>query len=589
MSRPNGPGRTVWLASFPKSGNTWMRAIVTALGTHPHLFAVNHLGSGAQPFSVAGATHHLGLDARWFDEHELDVLRHDLVVATSERSAEGSTAPILRKTHEIYRGGPAGAEPFPLEATRAAILVVRDPRDVACSYAPFFGIGVDEAIDAMSLERRVGRNSPAETSTTQPWGTWTSHTRSWLADDVPFPVHLVRFDDLKRDAVATLEPVFAAIGLECTTEQLQAAVEQARFERLQESEAAKGFRETSPRTEAFFRRGRSGGWRDELTDSQVATIELHHRETMTALGYEPVSDPIRIDPLPSHLRIAVRLGSVAPELEGGVRIGRPVWKNDDSILVRFGPHRRMLVQGGRILTLDWPLLEGDQPTHEVSWVIQGWGVVLAMLQRGELPLHASTLRVGGRVVAIAGVSGAGKSTTSLGLVARGHELLVDDTTLVHFDDDAVRITPYARNVHVLPDTAEMLGIDFASLDLLAGGREKAALRPTEPPVEPVAIDCIVVLRPDPTLDAPEVETVRGVARVAVLHEHLSRNGLAEALLGPQRHFDLVSRLASIARMVVIRRPTATWSLDAVLDLIEQQVQAVEPTAASAADNAPRTS
>ena len=48
-------GRTVWLASYPKSGNTWIRAIVTALSTHPHFFEVNRLQSGAQPFALAAS------------------------------------------------------------------------------------------------------------------------------------------------------------------------------------------------------------------------------------------------------------------------------------------------------------------------------------------------------------------------------------------------------------------------------------------------------------------------------------------------------------------------------------------------------
>lgn len=597
---PNGPGRTVWLASYPKSGNTWIRAIVTALGTHPHLFGVNRLSSGAQPHGVAAATGMFGLDPRWFDRHELDQLRHELVVSTSKPESDDSddsadpddprsSVPWLRKTHEIYRPGPAGAEPFPLEATRAAILVVRDPRDVACSYAPFFGVDIDAAIDAISSDRRGGVASPAESSTAQPWGSWSTHTRSWLADDVPFPVHLVRYEDMRRDAVATLAPVFDAIGLGCTIEQLDAAVEQARFERLQESEAVRGFRETSPNTTTFFRRGAAGGWRDELAEHQVATIELHHRSTMTDLGYEPLSAPIRLDPLPSHLGIAMRLGPVDETLTDSRRLTRQVWRNDTAVLVRFGPHRRMLVENGRTITLDWPILDGDEPTHEISWVAQGWGVVVATMQRGELPLHATTLRIGERVMSIAGASGAGKSTTALGLVQRGHELLVDDTTLVHLDDQAVRVTPYCRNIHLLPDTAERLGIDFAALDLLAGGREKAALRPTEPPVAPSPIDGIVILQRDPTISSPTAEEVRGARRVTVLGEHLARNGLSAAFLGPHQHFEFVSRIAGTARVVMLRRPETGWSLDEVLDLIELEAQRTPAAATSEADNPPGTS
>ncbi|MEN9506096.1 MAG: hypothetical protein RI958_2022 [Actinomycetota bacterium] len=596
--RPLGPGRTVWLASYPKSGNTWLRAVVTALSTHPHLFGVNHLGSGSQPYSVLGALPRFGLDPRWLNDHEIDTLRHALITAgiddDSTQADESGTdrTPILRKTHEVHRPGSPGAEPFPLAATRAAILVVRDPRDVACSYAPFFGISIDQAIDAMGFDRRSERASASTASTSQPWGSWSTHTQSWLADDVPFPVHLVRYEDLRRDTVGTLGPVFEAIGLACTAEQLDAAVEQTRFERLQQSEAQRGFRETSPRTDTFFRSGRAGGWRDELTDDQVATVELHHRTTMEQLGYDPVSPALRITSLPAHLGLAIRLGKVDDVLPGSRRIRPQIWADDDRILVRFGPRRRMLLERGRVMTLHWPILEGDQLDHDLSWVAQGWAVSIATLQRGDLALHASTLRVGGAVVAIAGASGAGKSTTALGLVARGHELLVDDTTLVRLDGDVMRVTPYCRNVHVLPDTAAKLGIEFDSLDLLAGNRIKAALRPAEPPVDPVAIDCIIVLGNDSTLDTPVATEIRGSARIAAVHEHLTRNGLAEVILGRARTFELMSKLATSTRVVQVLRPTEGWSLDAVLDLVEQQARPAQASAASdtaAAESPPATS
>ncbi len=77
--RPPGPGRTVWLASYPKSGNTWMRAIVTALGTHRHLFGVNHLGSGSQPMFVGTAFPAFGIDPRWLSRDEIDRMRTVLV------------------------------------------------------------------------------------------------------------------------------------------------------------------------------------------------------------------------------------------------------------------------------------------------------------------------------------------------------------------------------------------------------------------------------------------------------------------------------------------------------------------------------
>lgn len=575
-------GRTVWLASFPKSGNTWVRAIITALGVDPHLFGVNSLGAGLTPHHLWSAAFHFGLDPRWFDRSELDQLRRQLVVTVDRsRGGPGHDAPFFRKTHEVFRLGSPGAEPFPLDATRAAVLVVRDPRDVACAYAPFFGLDIDSAIDAMATASGNTRGSPAWGITAQPWGTWSTHVRSWLDADVPFPVHVVRYEDLHTDTVGTLAPVLEAVGLECTREQLAEAVESTGFERLQALESSQGFRESSPHAEKFFRQGRAGGWRDELTPHQVATIELHHREMMSTLGYTPISDPLNLQPLPTHLGIAVRLGTVAMNLENGRRVASNVTHNDSATLARFGPKRRILVEEGRRITLEWPVFEGDDPSDDVSWVLQGWGAVLAFLQRGEIPLHASSVRIGGRVVAIAGLKGAGKSTTSLGLSQRGHELLVDDTTFVHLDDSVVRITPFRRNVHLLPDAASQLGIDFGSLDLLAGARQKAAWRPPEPPAEPFPIDAIVILKPDSSSTESRIEEVRGAERISLLRDHVTRGGLSEAMLGPQRYFDLVSQLATSTPILLLRRPATTWTLEQVMDLIEAETQLLGTFAQSA--------
>ena len=117
MSETTG-GNTVWLASYPKSGNTWVRAILTNLETPEQLFRVTQLEAGHQPHHVGAAAAVLGLDGRWLRLPELLPVRHALI----EHAATAALGQLLfRKTHEVYRPGRAGAQPFPSAATRAAI------------------------------------------------------------------------------------------------------------------------------------------------------------------------------------------------------------------------------------------------------------------------------------------------------------------------------------------------------------------------------------------------------------------------------------------------------------------------------------
>jgi len=582
-------GDVVWLASFPKSGNTWMRAIVTALSTHPHLFAVNVLGSGAQPYGVGTAVDRWGLDSRWLDRGELEALRPALIAAHASDPprvvSAGDNSPQIRKTHESYRPGRPGAEPFPVSVTRAAILVVRDPRDVACSYAPFFGLDLDATVNEMAIGRPQPKTSPATLVTESPWGDWSSHTRSWLDPAVPFPVHVVRFEDLKADAVGTLAPVFNAIGVQCTTDELTAAVDQARFDRLAASEATGGFREVSPATTTFFRKGSSGTWRNELTAAQVAAVEADHGDVMEQLGYEPATTTEArlalaqarasrrrqadrsILTLPDHLGLSVTLGNVPDELAGATSPLPWLQITDRAVRVDFGTNRALVVEDGATATVQWDLAPGDDPA-DLSWVTEGWAVTLAALQRGNLTLHASTVAVGDTVVAIAGHAGAGKSTTAMGMRSRGHDLLVDDSTVVELTDGGAWTTPYARNVHLMADTAAAMGVDFDALPGLAGRVDKSSFRPEPTPVVPRRLDAVVVLTPTDAAVGVTCTPVAGANRVALLRKQVSRHRLSETVLGPAALFNQLTQLADACDIWLLRRPKEQWSLDGVLDAIE---------------------
>ena len=563
VSPPPGPGRTVWLASYPKSGNTWVRAIVTALGTHPQLFGVDHLTSGAQPHHVGAALTAYGLDPRWLSEDENDRLRAALALRVGAAD-DVAALPILRKTHESYRAGEQGREPFPTDATRAAILVVRDPRDVACSAAAFFGITTDEAIAAMRTEGGEQQPNAARAQTAQPWSTWSGHARSWLAADVPFPVELVRYEDLQVDAVATLFPVLQSIGMECSEAELAQAVERTRFDRLQDSEAERGFRGTHPRTQQFFRRGVEGGWRDELTAEQAAAIQADHGEVMTRLGYLPAVDADEWLRLPASLGLRVQEGQI-PDALPGADWPRPwIQVTPTSALLRFRGRAGLLVENGTDVVVD----RGRGGADEVGWMVQGWAVTLAMLQRGMLSLHASTVRIDEHVVAVAGSRGAGKSTTSMGLLGRGHRLLCDDVTVVEFRDGGAWTTPYWRNVHLLEDSATAVGVDFASLPPLGRGRVKAAFRPEDPQEKEQRIDRIVVLSIDDEAESVSRSRPSGAARMSALLEHTVRDGIAPLVLGQERYFAQVAQLADIVPISVVTRPRDSWTLDAVLDAIE---------------------
>ena len=197
-------------------------------------------------------------------------------------------SPLFLKTHDAWRRTVTGGEVFPADATRLAVLIVRNPLAVAPSFAHHYSMSIDDAIERMadSGMALAGQVSHVVRQLPQPMGTWSQHAQSWL-DQPDIPVLVVSYEDLRANPDATFSRVLEACGLPVDAAAIRDALERTSFERLQNAEAAEGFRERLPGAPTFFRRGRAEGWRDELTDEQVARILADHGPMMERLGYSP--------------------------------------------------------------------------------------------------------------------------------------------------------------------------------------------------------------------------------------------------------------------------------------------------------------
>lgn len=277
-------GRTVWLASYPKSGNTWLRAVFTAWLT-PGPVDVNRLVGNVIAGSRVAFDSALGIPSSSLTPDEIDSLRPraDEVLAADA----DPTTPYVRKVHDALFHGPGGEPIVSVAATRAALYVVRDPRAVAVSYAHQTGGDVD------AIVRRLGDPDAAVAAGTtrldeqlrQRLGTWSQHVRSWL-DHAPFDVEAVRYEDLAAAPVETCVRAlrFAGFGLVDETRVVD-ALERAAFDRLRRAEGDTGFRERLPGVAQFFRRGEADAWREELPGELAERIRQDHGEVMARFGY----------------------------------------------------------------------------------------------------------------------------------------------------------------------------------------------------------------------------------------------------------------------------------------------------------------
>ena len=290
--------RTIWLASYPKSGNTWLRMLIANLSAIDKPADINDLPERGGIASARGPFDYLTLiDSGLLTHDEIDALRPRVYeeLARGAEDDEYDAPPDLPpvrfvKVHDAYTKTPAG-EPLLAGARGAAgaIVIVRDPRDVAPSFANHSHISIDEAIARMNNDKDgfCARTDRQHNQLRQKLLDWSGHVASWL-DQTDIPILLVRYEDMHVDPAGELRRVLVFAGRPASEEEIARAVAFAGFTRLRRQELNKGFRE-APRPYAggnFFRRGEAGGWRDELDFEQVARIEAAHAPMMRRLGYE---------------------------------------------------------------------------------------------------------------------------------------------------------------------------------------------------------------------------------------------------------------------------------------------------------------
>ena len=268
----------IWIASYPKSGNTWMRA-----------FLANLIVGGPEPLPLSRITGFVIGEALagWYRGAGVDPADNPAVARVrsfvQERLAKASERPIFLKTHN-YLGEAHGHPLVNMASTQGAIYIVRNPLDVALSAQHHFDKSVDETIDLMARDDNI--TVASDHLVFEKLTDWSTHVKSWTQFENP-QLAVLRYEDLLDSPEDTFGRVAQFLGLPVGQQQLRIAIENASFDALKKQEDADGFSEKPEHADKFFRVGRSGQWRDVLTDKQVGRIIERHYEQMKRFGYLP--------------------------------------------------------------------------------------------------------------------------------------------------------------------------------------------------------------------------------------------------------------------------------------------------------------
>lgn len=226
---------------------------------------------------------------------------------------------------------------------------------------------------------------------------------------------------------------------------------------------------------------------------------------------------------------------------------------------------RFLVEGGNVTFRRNPAAEDDIVAFHFLHSV----VAAVFRQRGYLVMHAnSAVGADGKAVVISGESGAGKSTTLAGLIARGYKMLADDVTVLRASEhDRVEVLPGTPQFHLTDEAADRLGHDVSEAPRFPWRAQKAAVPSHQSMAAMPAELGTIYLLAKGDVESPVFTPLGGVDKFHALQRCLY------GPLFPDEHpeafpaFGLVVRQARVVRVI---RPHLGWTLPEVLTNIHAE-------------------
>ena len=274
----------VWIASYPKSGNTWMRLFIKSyLNDSNKKFSLNNHSDDAiivETFPNEKKFDELKINYKDFNDIVKNWINLQSLINLNNKINYLKThnAMCTINNHKFTN----------IENTLGGIHIVRDPRDILVSYSNYLNENIDETLKTMlsdhSYEAGEFKNIIYKKSL---MGSWSSHYNSWKKYKSRDTI-IIKYEDMVCNTYDTFLRVLnylnKLINLEINETKIIDAIKQTSFENLKNLELTEGFKE-NPSTNPFFRNGKVGEWKKKLDKEQVQKIEKAFKIEMIELGY----------------------------------------------------------------------------------------------------------------------------------------------------------------------------------------------------------------------------------------------------------------------------------------------------------------
>ena len=273
----------IWIASYPKSGNTYIRSFLSA-----YYFSSN----GEFDFELLKNIKQFP-DKYFFDKKMLNIEQAIKSYLPAQKKISENGKVKFLKTHNLlglYKG-----HPFTIpEYTLGAIYIVRDPRNLLTSLMKHYSLKEEEALEFMMDNNRDIHDDDKDYSSYAYLGNWGRHYESWSKTN-KYRKIIINYEDLKNNKLNIFRDVIIFVNTllnrteRIDLKKLEKAIETTNFNVLKKKEIDEGFIESVKDKEGnkitFFNKGFGNNWRKNKYKRSIKIIEQKFKKQMGELGY----------------------------------------------------------------------------------------------------------------------------------------------------------------------------------------------------------------------------------------------------------------------------------------------------------------
>jgi hypothetical protein len=269
--------KIIWLSSYPKSGNTWIR-----------IFLANYIKDDQININNLSFLGHISSSKHIFDKYnniksnKLSINKRDEYRSSVyQKLNDDIKKPVYNKCHDKY-----DHKIFSVDYSYGVIYIIRNPLDVCLSYSKHYGLTIDDTITKMNNKNNKLSPKVDNKQLRQKLGTWSEHVLSWTTQ-TDIPLLIVKYEDMLLNPYDTFKKIIEFTPLDFNDDRLKRAIDNSSFNIVKKQEKEHGFKEKSKKSDEFFTNGKINVYKDKLSTEQINKILNDHYDVMKKFNYLP--------------------------------------------------------------------------------------------------------------------------------------------------------------------------------------------------------------------------------------------------------------------------------------------------------------